>query len=149
MDPNQRGVVSRVPQRVREVLVAIAQLEPTVDQSELAAAVGRLPAEERCPAWRAGGGSTEGLPEHQTLVGQSLYVRRGDRVTVGLHVAAHVVRANVEDVWPFRHRALLSGDKTRCSGMPTVRESGLQLWPRRRGAAPCALRWAGFVVELH
>jgi hypothetical protein len=61
--------------------------------------VGALAGEQGGPRARADRGGTEGLAEEHALVGQVLDVRCRDRIPVGLHIAAGVVRVEIEDVW--------------------------------------------------
>src|SRR5580704_13111779 len=71
----------------------------TVRESEHPRRMGALAGEQRRPRPRADGCGTEGLAEEHSLIGHVLNVRRRNGIPVGLHVAARVVRVQVEDVW--------------------------------------------------
>ena len=61
-------------------------------------AVRALPGQQRGARPRTYRGGAERLAEQHALVGEVLDVRRGNRIAVGLHVTAGVVRVNVENV---------------------------------------------------
>ena len=90
--------VAGVAEHVHEVALGMVQAVAAVREPEHAGRVRALAGEQRRPRPRAHRRGAERLAEQHALVGEVLDVRRGHRVPVGLHVAAGVVRVQVEDV---------------------------------------------------
>ena len=69
-------------------------------QTEHAVGVRALPGQQRCAAGRTGGRRAERLAKQDALASELLNIRSGNRLAVGLEVAAGIVRMKVEDVGP-------------------------------------------------
>ena len=95
---DQDRVVAGLAQRVDQVLAVVVERPAAVGEAEHAVVVAVLAGEQRRPAARAGRRRAERLAEQDALVGEQLDVRGRHLVAVGLHVAAGVVRVDVEDV---------------------------------------------------
>ena len=104
LDAEQRRVVAGGPQRVQDVLLVIVEDEAAMRQSEHAVAVRAHAGEQAGAAGRAGRRGVEGLPEQDAFIGQSLQIRRRHGMSVGLQIAAGVVRMNIDDIGPARAR---------------------------------------------
>ena len=95
---DERRPVAGLAQRVDDVAAVVVELPAAVREAGHPVDVRPLAGQQAGAAARAGRRRAERLAEQQPLVGEPLDVRRGDLVAVGLHVAAGVVRVEVDDV---------------------------------------------------
>ncbi len=117
---DQRRVVADRAQRVDDVVGVVVQRPAAMREPEHAVGVGVLAGEQARAAGRARRGGAERLPEEDALLGQALDAGRRDGVAVRLHVAAGVVRVQVEDV-RARHEARTVPRSLRRPGRPRAR----------------------------
>src|SRR3954471_14779365 len=96
-------------------MAVVEQPEPAVREAEHPVRVGALAGDQARATGRATRGGRERLAEQDALIGQQLDVRREHAVAVGLHVAAGVVRVQVEDVGLRAHAGCLRSRKYRAT----------------------------------
>src|SRR5216684_8514137 len=105
-------MIALFAQRVQQVLVVVIQRKPAMRQAKHTCAVRILARQQACAARRACWCSAECLAEQYSLFGQALNVWRWNSMTIGLHIAACVVRMNVENIgvhlkapsWPLSRK---------------------------------------------
>src|SRR5260370_31009193 len=91
-------MIALFAQRVQEVLVVVIQRKPAMRQAKHTGAVRILARQQTCAARRACWRSAECLAEQYALFGHALNVWRWNSMTIGLHIAACVVRMNLETI---------------------------------------------------
>jgi hypothetical protein len=95
---HQARPVAEIAEDLGDVPLRMVEPIAPVRQAEHPCRVGALAGKQRSPRARADRGGTEGLAEERTLVGEVLDVRRRHRVAVWLHIAAGVMRMQIENI---------------------------------------------------
>ena len=84
--------------RSRQMLARICQRECPMSQAQHTAAMGSLTCQQCRSTWRARRSSAKSPSKKYSLVGQLLYSRSRDGMSVRLNIATSIVRMNVNDV---------------------------------------------------
>ena len=128
---DQRRVIADLAQGVDDVVGVVVQRPAPVGEAQHPVRVRVLAGEQACAGRRAGGRGAERLPEQDALLGQSLDARGGHGEAVRLHVAAGVVRVQVEDV-RARHEARTVPRPLRRPRRPRARRPAIRRRRARR-----------------
>ena len=104
------------PQPIHNMLLIIVEGKTAMGEAEHAVVVRAVSGEKSGAAGRTSGGRVKGLAKENTFGGELLEIGGRDIVTIGLDVAAGVVRVQVEDVGPIARGGLRAGGQDTAGG---------------------------------